>query len=610
MDFKKKKLFFWLITFLLPFFFLLLLEIVLRIFGLFPQPPLFIHKHNLIQVNPDVGERYFNKKQMPVPRLYPQTFSAQKKQNTVRIFCLGGSTTAGFPYDMTVPFPQQLTFMLQRDFPQLQFEIINLGLSAINSFTVLDWLPDVLKQEPDLIIIYMGHNEFYGALGSGSSISFGQHGRFVRLALTLQKLHLVQMIKTLIQYLTPRPEANKSSTIMEKVIGQKFIPNDSKLRQITYQNFSENLTEILTQCTEKNVPVLLSNLVCNLKDQRPLDSYSQKTSDALKQFRNALQALSQGDSSKARLLFQQARDLDAIPFRAPSPINQIIAHKAQSKGVYFVDMQKAFTLQAKNGIPGKKLFCDHLHPNPTGYKLMANAFHRVICQTGLLSSTALGTNYHTNPLFVTDLDWEIGAIRIFKLQHSWPFSLTNQVNFNNYRPLINQTAADIAMAFLFKHHVWGKAHSEMASYYEKNNQLDKACQEYQAILAMYPQKTNYYVKLLACAKKLKDWPLVKSTCEQALQWTANKGLFLYNLALAERLLGNPQQALQFIKQASKAPELKRQQRSQVFYTYARILLDLRQVRAAQEILRALVKEDPQFKKARLLLEQLTKKNKK
>ncbi|MCI0618577.1 hypothetical protein L0244_36835, partial [bacterium] len=64
--------------------------------------------------------------------------------STFRIFCLGGSTTAEFPFDCQVPFPTQLRYLLSQTHPQYQIEVINVGISAVNSFTVVDLLPDIL----------------------------------------------------------------------------------------------------------------------------------------------------------------------------------------------------------------------------------------------------------------------------------------------------------------------------------------------------------------------------------------------------------------------------------------------------------------------------------
>jgi hypothetical protein len=56
-------------------------------------------------------------------------------------------------------------------YPKKKFEIVNLGIAAINSYAIMDILEDVIDQKPDLVLIYTGHNEYYGALGAASVTS-------------------------------------------------------------------------------------------------------------------------------------------------------------------------------------------------------------------------------------------------------------------------------------------------------------------------------------------------------------------------------------------------------------------------------------------------------
>ncbi len=66
-----------------------------------------------------------------------------KPAGTYRIFCLGGSTTVGFPYWYNGSFPSFLRDRLRRTFPERSIEIINLGMTATNSYTVVDMVRDV-----------------------------------------------------------------------------------------------------------------------------------------------------------------------------------------------------------------------------------------------------------------------------------------------------------------------------------------------------------------------------------------------------------------------------------------------------------------------------------
>lgn len=276
---KNRLLWFRLSLALIPVILIFLLELFLRIFNLFPQEPLFLETYKegkeLFQLNVNVAKRYFDPKHVTVPNLYPETFTRNKASNTFRIFCLGGSTTAGFPFDYQVPFPFQLKILLSNYYPDVQFEVINLGLSAINSFSVLDFVPEVLQKQPNLIIIYMGHNEFYGAYGSASAISIGQNGSFIRFTLKLQKLRIVQMIRSLLSALSRQQKQDvENTTLIEQVIADKKIIYKSEKYNSTCTNYKTNLSLILEKCESAKTQVMIVSLFSNVKDLAPLGSYS------------------------------------------------------------------------------------------------------------------------------------------------------------------------------------------------------------------------------------------------------------------------------------------------------------------------------------------------
>ena len=70
------------------------------------------------------------------------------------------------------------------------------------------------------------------------------------------------------------------------------------------------------------------------------------------------------------------------------------------------------------------------------------------------------------------------------------------------------------------------------------------------------------------------------------------------------MAGNMKQALENIQKAIAAPEMKREQLTHFYYTYAIFLLDVKQLPAAKKLLQDLLKEAPDFTSAKKLLEQL------
>ena len=64
--------------------------------------------------------------------------------------------------------------------------------------------------------------------------------------------------------------------------------------------------------------ILLGNLTCNLKDQKPFVSVKTDELPAAETIYNdAQKSLTDGDVDKAKQLFLYAKELDALRFRAP-----------------------------------------------------------------------------------------------------------------------------------------------------------------------------------------------------------------------------------------------------------------------------------------------------
>ena len=89
-----------------------------------------------------------------------QRFPANKPAETFRIFSVGGSTTFGRPYDDRVSFSGWLREFLPVADPSRNWEVINAGGVSYASYRVAAVMEELADYEPDLFLIYSGHNEF------------------------------------------------------------------------------------------------------------------------------------------------------------------------------------------------------------------------------------------------------------------------------------------------------------------------------------------------------------------------------------------------------------------------------------------------------------------
>ena len=198
---RKKSAVFLAITLAFPLFLFAILEAGLRIAGYggstaaFESAPLIGSGYLIPAAN--VARRYFpEEKQPPAPPR--DAFLATKPAHSMRIFVLGESSAAGFPFPHNGTFSRVLRDALTDVLPSDTVEVVNMGMAATNSYAIVDLAGDVIDQHPDAVLIYGGHNEYYGALGAGSTESLGSNPAFVRAYLSLQRLKTFVLLRNVV----------------------------------------------------------------------------------------------------------------------------------------------------------------------------------------------------------------------------------------------------------------------------------------------------------------------------------------------------------------------------------------------------------------------------
>ncbi|MCP5111009.1 MAG: SGNH/GDSL hydrolase family protein, partial [bacterium] len=160
----RKKLLFGAVT---TIGFFLLLELTLFLFGVEPvlyaeDPYVGFASNSRVfarQAEPD-GKTYLATAPNKIQWFNRQRFPEKKERGTYRIFSLGGSTTYGRPYNDTASFSGWLREFLKVADPSRDWEVVNAGGISYASYRVAIVMEELLGYEPDLFIIYSGHNEF------------------------------------------------------------------------------------------------------------------------------------------------------------------------------------------------------------------------------------------------------------------------------------------------------------------------------------------------------------------------------------------------------------------------------------------------------------------
>jgi tetratricopeptide (TPR) repeat protein len=365
--------------------------------------------------------------------------------------------------------------------------------------------------------MYGGHNEFYGVLGVASSQNLGKNRNSKLAYLQLKKFKTFLLLRNMLNGIrrsfvklgSSESETEATATMMERLVGEQQILYDSYTYRAGKTQFNDNLDIILNKIRSRGIPVILSELVSNIKNQSPFisltaDQYP-RASVVYEEGRK-LEDDNQFDS--ARKKYYRAKDLDGLRFRASEDFNAVIHQLSKKYQVPVVAMKSAFEANSPNGLIGNHLMLDHLHPKIDGYFVMADAFYREIVKLSLIDEKVesdfpyrifgdkKGAGY-------TELDSVYGELRIKILKGGWPFKEKTAPNkaLDNFIP--GSRAESLAVKiWTSSDYTLERGHVEMAEQFEKSGQYEKAYQEYLALIALTPYNVSPYLRAADTQLKL------------------------------------------------------------------------------------------------------------
>jgi lysophospholipase L1-like esterase len=420
----------------LPFIVLGLLELCLRLGGFgHSLEPLFVaspQHPEYLQANPRAIARFFNRpEEAPAVSIETAYFRARKAPGTFRVFVQGESSAAGFPYGLGASLAGVLGQRFERAFPDREVEVVSTAMAAVNSYALLDFADEILPQQPDAVVIYVGHNEYLGILGVGSSLRMASRPWLTRAFLAARDWRLFQLMARVLEgagATREEPLTNASDTLMARVAGERSIPLRSELFSRGVEQFETNLGALLEKYRRAGVPVFIGTLVSNERDQMPLAVLSGTESDSAGAARTAYLAAQDaeglGDFNAARHGYAWARDLDPLRFRAPSVFNEAVAQLAAAHGAALVDVHQAFVDASPHGLVGNGLILEHVHPNLDGYALLADAFFKSMVARGMPGppQVVVPGPQAMLEMPVSDIDRWLGEYKVTRVKAAWPFT--------------------------------------------------------------------------------------------------------------------------------------------------------------------------------------------
>ena len=421
---RARAALFTVITLVLPLLLLTAVEGALRLGGYGRDlEPLFIPapgRPDYRQANPEAVKRFFvDPAAAPNVSIETAYFKAEKAPGAFRLIVQGASSAAGFPYGLGASLAGMLEQRLRRAYPQREIEVISTAMAAVNTYALADFAAEILAENPDAIVIYIGHNEYLGILGVGSTLRFASSPWVTRALLSVRELRLFQALHSVLTPAIPRSGTlTADDTLMATVAGEHSIPIDSALYERGIDQYRHNLSRLLERYADAGVPVFIGTIASNERDQPPFSG--QAARDA---FELAKRQQGQGQWLQARATYQRAKDLDELRFRAPEVFNDVVRHEAARTGAAVVDAQSALALHSANGIIGADLMLEHVHPNLDGYFWLADTYFNALLASALLGAPQVSVDELTAraEIPVSAIDRWLGEYKVMRIRNAWPF---------------------------------------------------------------------------------------------------------------------------------------------------------------------------------------------
>lgn len=576
-----------------------------------------------------------------------QRFAASKSQGTYRIFCLGGSTTYGRPYDDTTSFSGWLRELLPVADASRKWEVINAGGISYASYRVALLMEELIRYEPDLFIIYSGHNEFlehrtYQDIIEPPALVTG-------LGALLSHTRTFAVGRRLVERMQGAKEAGQAgpvegegllegevAAVLDRSIGPRDYQRDEELRAQILAHFDFNLRRMVQIARAAGAEVILVNPAANLAGSSPFKSQHREGMVAADLARweslvdparaalvagktgreaaaaalRALDEASRIDASYAELHYLRGKALtflerpgeakeayvraleeDVCPLRALPAQQEIIAAVVAESGLPWIDFATELDKAAPGGIAGSELFLDHVHPTIEGHLLLARRLLDLLVQRDIVRPAV----EWGEDAFARTRERVLGALD----PRAHGVALGNLARVLNWAGKFEEAGV---LALRSVKLVPGDPNAQFEAGFElaRRGELDAAQEHFLKALQLDPKAARAHYNLGLVYARKQDLKRATEHLEQAVALDPEHAISRNNLGMAlleQRRLEDAAQ--QFAEAVRLDPG------------YARALTNLGTVRARQErldeaedLFEAALKADPSYGEARTYLERL------
>lgn len=296
-----------------------------------------------------------------------QTFAEKKTPGTFRIAAIGESSVNRLDGEL-----KKLARRLEQGFGTRyqEVDVINAGGNSYGSQRLLLVTTEVLEYEPDVVLIYMGHNEFEEVeqLKLTSLRTIGLQRLLERSAL----FRLLRDLVTNARIAQLEREHNQRilshSPDVARAWRYPFKPEDVEIRM---EAFRSNLSSMIERCERASISVIIGTIPSNLV-------HPYLPPDQAPKYDEVHRLIAQGDFATASAHGRQILRGVVGRHQSSQHENEIIRDVADTHHLLLADVEAAVERAEPHHIPGETLFDDHAHLNARGNEILARVYEEQI----------------------------------------------------------------------------------------------------------------------------------------------------------------------------------------------------------------------------------------
>ena len=354
-----------------------------------------------------------------------QRFPVTKAAGVTRVFCLGGSTTYGRPYDDRTSFCGWLEALLPVMDPGRRWEVVNAGGISYASYRIVRVMEELAGYQPDLFVVYTGHNEFLEARTYDRLLAMPE---FMRdLGSLASRLRFYTVLSDIV-YPTETVLDTEIDAVLDNSVGPEDYRRDDARRDAVLEHFRLSLQRMTGIADQAGADIVFVTPASNLRDFSPfkaeptarLDPADVRRVEGIKTavaghledgrhdraatladeglaldprdaellFLEGRALLALGSIDEAAEAFVQARDEDVAPLRALTPVHGMVSDVASAHGAGLVDFTTMMRDVSPYRIPGNEHFLDHVHPSIESHRMLALAIADEMVEMGIADGRA------------------------------------------------------------------------------------------------------------------------------------------------------------------------------------------------------------------------------